>query len=70
MSWDNSVGIETGYSMNFRGSITDRDKIFLLSAASRQVLGPTDTWSLFARVYSGRGMKLTTHFHIRVVPRS
>jgi hypothetical protein len=28
MSWENSVGIETGYSLNFRGSITDSDRSF------------------------------------------
>jgi hypothetical protein len=55
-----SVGIETGYRLDDRGSIFGR--ISLYSIPSRPVL------RLLSRGYGGRSVKMTTHPHL--VPRS
>jgi hypothetical protein len=41
MSWDSSVGIVTGYSLNGQGLIPGRGKRFVLFTVSRPTLGPT-----------------------------
>jgi hypothetical protein len=38
---DSSVGIETGYGLDDRGSIPGRGEVILSSTASRPALGPT-----------------------------
>jgi hypothetical protein len=40
-SRDNSVGIETGYGMDGRGSMPGRGKTFLFCIESRTAMGPT-----------------------------
>jgi hypothetical protein len=71
---DSSVGIATSYGLDGRGSIPEKSKIFLFSTASKPALGPTQPPIQWLPGVSspgreiGRGVKLTTHFHL--VPRS
>jgi hypothetical protein len=68
-----SVSIAADYGLDDRGSILDRQRIFLLASASRSALGPTQPpvqWVPGERtsgVKRGRGVMLTTHPHL--VPR-
>jgi len=64
MGTDHDAGLRTGRSgFDSRRGLG----IFLFTTASRTALGPTQP-GLFSWGQSGRGVKLTTYFHL--VPRS
>jgi hypothetical protein len=71
---NNSVGIATGYGLDYCGSFPSRDKRLLFSPQLVDRLGthissyPMSISGLFPEGLSNRGMKLTTHYHL--VPRS
>jgi hypothetical protein len=62
---DSSVSIAMSHGLDSRGSIPGRDKKCCFSPQCQDgVWGPPSLLSNAYRRYSGRGLKLATHFHL------